>query len=69
MAGGGGRLYRWIKTGAPAVPTLAHDPDDPEEAVGGVRVGARRWLNALHGGPAACARALKGHWRRLWQRE
>eukprot|EP00974_Lingulodinium_polyedra_P016407 1589172-Lingulodinium_polyedra.AAC.1 len=22
MAGGGGRLYRWIKAGAPAVPTL-----------------------------------------------
>eukprot|EP00974_Lingulodinium_polyedra_P097674 9467508-Lingulodinium_polyedra.AAC.1 len=35
MAGGGGRLHRWIKAGAPAVPTLVHDPDDPEEAVGG----------------------------------
>eukprot|EP00974_Lingulodinium_polyedra_P074241 7194454-Lingulodinium_polyedra.AAC.1 len=37
MAGGGGRLYRWIKAGAPAVPTLVHDPADPEQADDGVR--------------------------------
>eukprot|EP00974_Lingulodinium_polyedra_P054735 5266945-Lingulodinium_polyedra.AAC.1 len=69
MAGGGGRLYRWIKAVAPGVPTLVHDPDDPEQADDGVRVGTRRWLTAFQGGPAAVARTLGRHWRRLWQRE
>eukprot|EP00974_Lingulodinium_polyedra_P071938 6961734-Lingulodinium_polyedra.AAC.1 len=64
MAGGGGRLYRWIKAGAPAVPTLVHDPADPEQADDGVRVGTRRWLTALQGGPAAVARTLERHWRK-----
>eukprot|EP00974_Lingulodinium_polyedra_P023736 2295413-Lingulodinium_polyedra.AAC.1 len=57
------------QTGAPSTPTLAHDPDDPEEPVGGARVGTRRWITALHVGPAACAQALERHWRKLWERE
>eukprot|EP00974_Lingulodinium_polyedra_P023874 2310813-Lingulodinium_polyedra.AAC.1 len=61
MAGGAGRLYRWIKAGAPAVPGLAPDPGAEQGGDNGgpPAAGSRRWIAALRGGPAARLRRLE----------
>eukprot|EP00974_Lingulodinium_polyedra_P015672 1519371-Lingulodinium_polyedra.AAC.1 len=52
--GGAGRLYKWIKAGAPPTPTLVPDPAVDREAGGdGAPVsGSRSWTTAMWG-PAA----------------
>eukprot|EP00974_Lingulodinium_polyedra_P066383 6425065-Lingulodinium_polyedra.AAC.1 len=60
IAGGAGRLYRWIKVGAPPAPASVPDPAAGPD-VGGAQAlatGSREWLAACRGGPAAQFRLL-----------
>eukprot|EP00974_Lingulodinium_polyedra_P020932 2022865-Lingulodinium_polyedra.AAC.1 len=59
MAGGAGRLYRWIKDGAPAPPALVPDLPPPGDGGAPAPVGTRTWIAALRGGPAARLRQLE----------
>eukprot|EP00974_Lingulodinium_polyedra_P046244 4431540-Lingulodinium_polyedra.AAC.1 len=70
MAGGAGRVYKWIKAGAPPTPTLVPDPaaDRAAGGDGAPAAGTRRWVTSMRGGPAVVARLLEGHWRKFWQR-
>jgi hypothetical protein len=61
---GGGRLFRWIRSGAGSSASMVPDPQESGDA----RAGSRAWILALRGGAAAQLRTLEIHWRKLWQR-